>query len=155
MKTSSHPNWNRRSHHAATAAGIAWLLSLAFLVWTATHSIGDTNVLKTAPRPLQTRPPPSPHSEQFRVALNGRTLIRPPQIEAAIKKTGTAAKLANKFRLHGVASIGGEYVAYLHEPSTGTTPVRVGDSIQVFDISEVTATSVVLSLDGERVRIGK
>jgi hypothetical protein len=88
------------------------------------------------------------------VKMSGRTLIRPAQVQAAVKTDGTAERLLKQLKLLGVVRIGDTSVAYIQIENEGVKAVRVGDRVLEFVVECVEPRKVTLSLNGVTVPLG-
>lgn len=78
----------------------------------------------------------------------GSRLIRPSQVQAAVKDTGAAARLLERLKLQSVVNMGGESVAYVRVGQEGVRSVRAGGRVLDFVVESVGPGAVKLSLDG-------
>ncbi len=85
----------------------------------------------------------------------GADLIKPAQIQAAVKDTGAAARLVRQLTLKGVVQIGGELVAYIEVKDQGVKSVNKGQKILEFVVKDMEPGKVVLDLDGVEVQLGQ
>jgi len=85
------------------------------------------------------------------VKMAGVRLIKPPQVQAAVKDTGAAAKLVKKLALQGVVRMGDELVAYISVVKEGVKTVRRGGHVLEFVVEDVAPGKVTLSLQGVQV----
>ena len=85
----------------------------------------------------------------------GAELIKPAQIQAAVKDTGVAARLVRQLTLKGVVQIGGELVAYIEVKDQGVKSVKKGQKILEFAVKDMESGKVVLTLDGVEVQLGQ
>lgn len=85
--------------------------------------------------------------------IAGRALIRPPQVQAAVKDLGVAARLLGQLKLQGVVRLGGEQVAYVQVEKQGVKTVRQGQELLEFVVKEILPGKVVLSMDGVEVTL--
>ena len=83
-----------------------------------------------------------------------RPLVSPAQVQAAVKDTGAAAKLAKKLKFQGIIQVDDGYVAYVQTEEEGLRTLRKGDAILDFVVRDVGADKVVLSLEGVEVMLG-
>jgi|GEM_PF-1790756 len=86
--------------------------------------------------------------------MAGRRLIRPTQVQAAVKDTGAAARLAKQLNLQGVIQMGGSLVAYIGVKGQNVKSVKKGGKILSFTVKDIQPGKVVLSLDGVEVELG-
>jgi hypothetical protein len=105
---------------------------------------------RLAPLPPATRPDLQP----LLVSVAGRTLIRPAQVQAAVKADGTAERLLKQLKLQGVVRIGETPVAYIQIEKEGVKAVREGDMVLEFVVDRIESNQVVLSLQGVVVTLG-
>ena len=85
--------------------------------------------------------------------LAGRALVRPAQVQAAVKDSGAAAKLAKKLKLQGVVRMGDSWVAYVDVSEQGVKALRKGESVLEFVVKEVEPGKVIVSLEGVEVTL--
>lgn len=88
------------------------------------------------------------------VKVAGSRLIRPAQVQAAVKDTGAAQRLLERLKLQSVVSMGGQPVAYLRVNKEGVQSVRAGGRVLDFIVESVKPGEVKLSLDGVVVTLG-
>jgi hypothetical protein len=88
------------------------------------------------------------------VRMAGHTLIRPAQVQAAVKTDGTAERLLKQLKLLGVVRIGDASVAYIQVEKEGVKAVRAGDAVLEFVVERVEPRKVTLSLNGVTVPLG-
>ena len=92
--------------------------------------------------------------ESLMASIAERPLIRAPQVQAAVKDSGAAARLAKMLKFQGVVNMGGESVAYINVDKSGVKSVRKGQKILEFVVERIESGGVVLSLDGVEVNLG-
>ncbi len=80
--------------------------------------------------------------------MAGRRLMRPSQIQAAIKDDGRAERLLKALKLQGVVQMGDDYVAYVQIDKRGVRAIRRGEAILGFSVQNVEPGKVTLSLEG-------
>ncbi len=83
--------------------------------------------------------------------ISGRHLIRPAQIQAAVKNTGVAAQLVKRLKLLGIARMKDNLVAYIQVDTGRVATVRKGETILDFIVEDIQSGKVALSLDGVNV----
>jgi len=83
----------------------------------------------------------------------GRTLIRPAQVKAAVKKTGVAERLAKQLKLHGIVRMPDGLVAYIAVAQEGVVDVRVGGRVLEFTVKQIGPGVVTLLLEGEEIEL--
>ncbi len=136
--------------------GLSLLLVLAAAFWPIQDDAAGSNALD-APRPaevgLGSEPMDALDSQSLLLKMAGRRLIRPAQIQAAVKDTGAAQRLLSKLKLQGVVQMGGDHVAYIQVADRGVQTVRVGSSVLDFMVEAVESGRVKLSLDGVEVEL--
>jgi hypothetical protein len=91
--------------------------------------------------------------EPLLAKMAGRRLVRPAQVQAAVKDTGAAARLLAKLNLQGVVDIGGELVAYIQVDKRSVKTVRKGEKVLELTVEEIQPGSVKLSLEGVVVEL--
>ena len=89
------------------------------------------------------------------VMMAGRPLIRPPQIRAAVKDTGAAARLLKKLKLHGVIRMENELIAYIQISQERVKALRKGEKVLEFVVQTIEPGKVTLSLEGVEVTLGQ
>src|SRR4051812_45987071 len=103
--------------------------------------------------------PPLPHAGQdlqpLLVAMAGNNIIRPAQVQAAVKDDGAAQRLLAKLNLQGVIQMGDDLVAYIQVEKGGVQTVKQGGSIIGLTVEKVEPSRVTLSLQGVLVTLGK
>lgn len=87
------------------------------------------------------------------VKMAGVRLIRPAQIQAAVKDTGTAKALLAKLKLQGVVRMGDDFVAYIQVEGQSSQSVREGGSVLDFVVQGVEPGKVTLALQGVQVEL--
>ena len=97
----------------------------------------------------------SPDLAQLLDQTAGQGLIKPAQVQAAVKDTGAAARLVRQLTLQGVVQMGGEFVAYIAVKDQGVKAVKKGQKILEFDVKDMEPGKVVLALDGVEVQLGQ
>lgn len=85
--------------------------------------------------------------------MAGRRLIRPAQVQAAVRDTGAAQRLLGQLKLQGVVQMGDSHVAYVRIEKRGTQTVRKGDRLLEFVVESVEPGTVGLSLEGVQVAL--
>jgi len=78
----------------------------------------------------------------------GSRLIRPAQVQAAVKDSGAGKMLLARLKLQSVVSLGGEQIAYVRVKDEGTQTVRVGGRLLDFVVESIDPGHVKLSLEG-------
>lgn len=102
-------------------------------------------------REIQTNPQEIADIQALLRSMAGRRLIRPSQVQAAVKDTGLADRLAKKLKLQGIVQMGGTLVAYIQVEKQGVKGVRQGDQILDFRIEKIESGKVTLSLQGIQI----
>lgn len=97
--------------------------------------------------------PPDPALRTVFVKVAGSRLIRPGQIQAAVKDTGAAQRLLARLKLQSVVQLGGESVAYVQVADGGVTKVRRGEHLLDFVVEEIAPGNIRLLLDGVEVNL--
>jgi len=92
---------------------------------------------------------------QLTQAVAGRRLIRPAQVQAAVKDNGAAQRLLERLKLQSLVQMGGEPVAYVRVKGEGVQSVRAGGRILDFRVDKITAGGLTLSLDGVVVLLSR
>ena len=92
-----------------------------------------------------------PQMEHLLVQIASRRLIKPSQVKAAVKDSGTAEQLLKKLKLRGVVKMGASRIAYISIEKQGTKKVQQGDKLLGFVIENITMGKVTLSLQGVEV----
>lgn len=128
---------------AVLAAGIA----LAAYATIAPVEVADGLAKVERPRPFRPLLASRHDVRALLATMAGYPLIRPPQVIAAVKDTGLARRLLKKLKLHGVAQIGSDYVAYVQVDAKEVKRVSRGDAILDFRVEKVELGKVTLLLD--------
>ena len=81
-------------------------------------------------------------------SLTGSRLIRPAQVQAAVKDTGAAERLLRQLKLQSVVEMDGEATAYVRVDQRGVQTVRAGGRLLDFLVESIRPGEVRLSLDG-------
>lgn len=110
--------------------------------------VGKQHKIEAWPEPAQ-----SPDAMLSKMA--GKELIRPAQVQAAVKDSGAAKTLAKRLKLQGIVQIGDAYTAYVQVEKEGVKSVRKGDTILEFAVKKVEAGKVTLSLDNVEVDLSQ
>jgi hypothetical protein len=92
--------------------------------------------------------------QQLLVKMAGWRLIKPAQVQAAVKNTGLAQTLAKKLKLQGVIQVGSTLTAYIQVEKQGTQTVKQGDKLLDFLVQKIDPGVVTLSLEGVEVTLG-
>jgi hypothetical protein len=153
------PSPDLRNARLCLWASWALLLGAAMLVvraaWPA--AADDADALASAPasaRQLPPMPGGRPDLQPLIVKLAGRTLIRPAQVQAAVKTDGTAERLLKLLKLQGIVRIGDTSVAYIQVEKEGVKTVREGETVLDFVVERIEPNKVVLNLQGVVVTLG-
>ncbi len=93
----------------------------------------------------------NPDIKGLRRKISGRQLIRPAQIQAAVRDNGAADKMLKKLTLRGVVQLGKDMVAYVQVGKMGVKSVRRGDKLLELIVKDVEPGMVTLSLKGVNV----
>jgi hypothetical protein len=83
----------------------------------------------------------------------GSRLIRPAQVQPAVKDSGAAQKLLARLKLQSVVDMSGEHVAYIRVKDEGVQAIRGGSYVLDFLVESVQPGRVRLSLDGVIVEL--
>ena len=94
------------------------------------------------------------NAKELVLRMAGRRLLRPAQVKAAVKDTGTAARLARKLRLQGVVRMGDRLNAYVEIQNQGVRAVGEGDKVLDFVVKRIEPGKITLSLQGVEVVLG-
>ncbi len=129
------------------------MLSLAVAVGAGILPVGpDVEVRDTAKRVVFTRANTSQQDVNgLLMRMAGRPLIRPSQVQAAVKDTGAAQRLLKKLKLHGVVQVGSDLVAYVQVDTREVKTVRKGEKLLGFVVKVIEPGRITLSLDGVEV----
>jgi hypothetical protein len=140
------------------AAGVLAVASLLLLRTAGALPAGDASVATIRPpgggRPLEPMPAGRADLQPLLVKFAGRTLIRPAQVQAAVKTDGTAERLLKQLKLQGVVRIGDTSVAYIQVEKEGVKAVRAGDAVLEFVVESIEPKKVTLSLQGVKFTLG-
>lgn len=150
--------------HAEAARRFAWVgvvalaASAVLLVAAAVAPIGEAAGGNAAAARRRVPEVASPDADvrSLEVKLAGSKLIRPAQVQPAVKDAGAAQKLLERFKLQSVVQMGGEPVAYVRVAQGGgggagaaaVQTVRRGGRLLDFSVEEVEPGRVRLSLEG-------
>jgi hypothetical protein len=137
---------------AAVCGGVAALLLVTAAVVPLVGQ-GDSGMTTAQRRP---RPLPGLKLDLQPVLgeIAKRQLICPAQVQAAVRDTGAAQRLAQQLKLQGVVAVAGEPVAYIQVKDGAVRSVRTGDQLLEFTVKEVKASgTVTLLLDGVEVQL--
>jgi hypothetical protein len=88
------------------------------------------------------------------VKMAGWRLIKPAQVQAAVKDNGLAQTLLKKLKLQGVIQVGSTLTAYIDVEKQGTQTVKQGEKILDFIVQRIEPGAVTLSLEGVEVTLG-
>ncbi len=138
------------------AAVVLLALSAVLMVLSAVIPIGaDVEASSVASvRQLQPLPKIRANLEPLVAKMAGRHLIKPSQVQAAVKDTGIAQRLAKKLKLQGVVQVGTDLIAYVSVEKQGTKTVRQGEKLLDFVVQKIEPGKVTLSLQGVQVVLG-
>ena len=114
-----------------------------------------TSAPETGDRGIESAAGPERDLEELLHQAAGSDLIKPAQIQAAVKDTGAARQLAKALTLQGVVQVDETLTAYIEVKDEGVKTVREGDKILDFVVKELKPGKVVLSLDGVEVQLGR
>lgn len=92
-----------------------------------------------------------PKMEELLRKVSDRRLIRPAQIQAAVKDNGVAEKMAKNLKLRGVVQLGKDMVAYVEVGKFGVKSVHSGEKVLEFVVEDIQPGLVTLSLNGVNV----
>ena len=103
-------------------------------------------------RPL---PPTDSNIQPLVRLMAGSRLIRPSQVQPAVKDNGAAQRMLEQLRLTGILELGGDRVAYIEVLKGGqkggaaeTRAVRTNEKILEFTVDAVEQDQVTLNLEG-------
>lgn len=88
-------------------------------------------------------------------AMAGNNIIRPAQVQAAVKDDGAAEKMLAKLNLQGVIQMGDDLVAYVQVEKGSVQTVKTGDKLLSFVVEKVEPSKVSLSLQGVVVTLSR
>jgi len=136
-----------------TGGAVVAALSSVLLVAALMYPIGFGGHLPGPDRPRQVSllAPPQTDTDALVGKMTGRRVLRPSQIQAAVKDDGRAERLAKALRLQGVVRMGQDYVAYVQIDRQGVKGIRRGETILGFAVEKVEPGKVTLSLKGVQV----
>ena len=132
-------------------AGAVFLSCSGLLVLhAAVRPVGVSEDSTTVPSRRSLRPLSTPRQDLDPLLrkMAGRRLVRPPQVQAAVKDTGAAKRLLKQLSLEGVVEAGGEFVAYVRIGKSELKTVRNGDVILELLVDTVEPGRITLSLEG-------
>ena len=154
-RESSLASLKRISDRLVAAALVALGLASALLAFNALAAVrvdvGDSQV--AAAERFQPMPTEMLPLEGLLAKTAGRHLIKPTQVQAAVKDSGAAARLVKKLKLQGVVQLGADRLAYIQVEKQGTNAVRSGEKVLEFVVSKIEPGKVTLSLDGVDVEL--
>lgn len=134
--------------------GIAWaLLALGMVAFAWAFPV-DANVQnRSSGRRKELEPLPAVGADvrPLLAKMAGTRLIRAAQVQAAVKDTGAADRLAKRLSLEGIADIAGTHVAYIRVEKKGVQSVKQGDTVLDFVVEKIVSNRVTLSLQGVQV----
>jgi hypothetical protein len=107
-----------------------------------------------APRGIQPLTGATPDLKPLLARMAGTPLIKPAQVQAAVKDTGAAERLLKSLKLQGVVQMGPDLVAYIAVEKQGTKSVRRGEKVLDFVVKEIESGRVTLTLEGVEVILG-
>ena len=88
------------------------------------------------------------------IKLATSELLRPAQLQAAVKDDGTAQQLLKSLKLQGIIEMEQKNVAYIQVEKQGVKTVRVGETISEFTVEKIEPNRVTLSYRGVIVILG-
>jgi len=91
--------------------------------------------------------------EELLKAVAGRRLIRPAQVQAAVKDNGAAQRLLERLKLQSLVSLGGQSAAYVNVKGEGVQSVRAGGRLLDFQVESIDSSGLTLTLDGVQVKL--
>lgn len=99
---------------------------------------------------LESRADSRAEIEPLLARLAGMPLIRPAQVQAAVKNDGSAERLLKKLKLQGVVQVGSELVAYIQVDDGGKVvrSIHSGQTVLDFNVENIEPGKVTLSLQG-------
>jgi hypothetical protein len=136
------------------AALVCLLVATALLAWSLCRPRVTAAGAMPAARSLAPVPDERVDVQAVLAKVAGRTLVRPAQVQAAVKSDGTAEQLLKLLKLQGVIDVGGKPTAYIAVEKQGVKTVRPGDKILDFTVDKIEPGKVVLSLQGVVVTLG-
>ncbi len=128
---------------------MSFVLFLAALLWpirSATQEHNATSRLQVALLDA-----PKQQTDGLFKKMAGRRLMRPSQIQAAVKDDGRAEKLLKALKLQGVVQLGTDYVAYVQIDKQGVRAIRSGETILGFSVENIEPGKVTLLLEGVQI----
>ena len=129
-----------------TAAMLVWASATPLKIGSGTQSAGRSRAIVTiSDAPTDIKP--------LLWKMAGNSLIRPAQVQAAVKDKGAAQTLAKRLKLQGVVQMAGAFTAYVRIDKN-TQKVSEGDKILEFVVSKIQPGKVTLNLDGVEVILG-
>lgn len=152
MNTQNAHRLTMRFRTIAILGVVASLLMLLYSVIVFSSDPVQKN-LNGGRSPLETWPNREINTNLLLKKMAGRRLIRPSQVQAAVKDTGLADRLAKKLKLQGIVQMKGSYVAYIGVEKQGVKSLKEGEKILDFLVESIKGNEVVLSLDGVQVTL--
>lgn len=147
---SSNPGDFRATRRFMVMGVAAGVMTLSLLVFASVAPIAGSN--RSANRSAQPSVPefqgPVADTHSLLTKVAGSRLIRPAQVQAAVKDTGAAQRLLERLKLQSVVNMNGEPVAYVRVNKNGVQSVRAGGRLLDFLVESVKPGEVKLSLDG-------
>ena len=90
----------------------------------------------------------APDLQPLLAKVAGSRLIRPAQVQPAVKDTGAAQELLERLKLQSIVRAGAEPIAYVRVKDSGVQKVRRGGHLLDFLVEEIESGQVKLQLDG-------
>lgn len=134
---------------AALGLSVALVLAAA-LVPMQSRASGSSMAGREA---VPTIPRSDPDLHQLLVKVAGSRLIRPAQVQPAVKDDGAAQELLARLTLQSIVQLGGEPVAYVRIENKGVQTLKEGGRILAFVVEEIKGGRIKLSLDGVMVNL--
>jgi hypothetical protein len=131
------------------------LLAALFVLWAVWKPMEAplTTISSSLPRSAAISDQGSLDIEAIASSAAGRRLVRPGLAIAAVKDTGTAAKLLAHLKLQGTLTDGDKPSAYILVDKNDMRTVHLGDQILEFRVEEIGSNYVRLVLDGVSVAL--
>ena len=107
---------------------------------------GEAASLRERSRQLKSPLSESQDVQPLLLKMAGVRLIKPSQVQAAVKDSGAAQRLAKKLKLQGVVQMPNGLVAYIKVDNEGVKSVREGGKVLDFVVDRIEPGKVTVSL---------
>tara|TARA_B100000614_G_C14332253_1_gene405256 strand:+ start:155 stop:637 length:483 start_codon:yes stop_codon:yes gene_type:complete len=141
---------HRFKQSAVVTLCVGGVLVLLALLWP-THSDASGSYMASHRNEVPELVAPDSQLKTILAKVAGSRLIRPAQIQAAVKDTGAAQRLLSRLKLQSIVQMGSEPVAYVRVQGGSVQTVRRGGHLLDFVVDEIANGNVKLTLDGVSV----